>query len=766
MGYEISGNGLEIDESRIRCINLYPRPTNVQEVQRFCGFVNFYRKWVYDFAQTARPLYNLCKKDHKFEWNDNCQDAFEKLKTALITPPVLAFPRFDLDFILTTDASKVSCSGILSNREGRDERPIQYFSRSLNEAQTKYSAIELELLAIIWSVEWFRAYLYGRKFYIYTDHKPLVYLFSNRNMSCRLHRWRLTLMEYNFEVIHREGKANVGPDALSRIKINEKQEEDTKTIFMVKTRSNYDSEETNIDTNMDTYTPGSSKKTYYYIEEKQNIIFNKYEYDQLFYLVNKSNTRMFKRVQHRLKKIIDIMDLKCGEIMKIDNDRCITIIPPVIRENIHLEAAEKTIKTIISYATDKNYENIALNIDLPDPRSYFEFKILLKKLFCLTNIKITLYLNMILELTDIDDINLVLNNYHNTLLGGHASFERMSNNIKRSYHWHNMLSDIKRYVRTCEICQRNKISRHTKQPLIITSIPLTCFETIFIDHVGKINPPVDGKAYILTVICDLSKFAIAIAVPDNGADTTARALVENVFIKYGFPSKIVSDNHRTFTGETMRQITKILKINQVFTSPYTPSSNVVEQLHRTLSNYLRTFIEKNPNKWPDVLSYALWAYNNTVHTSTNYSPFELVYGRNMSLPDTIARSTPAYTYDNYTDELKTNLKTCWNLARENLLKKKEQNKKRYDEENNVKDLELQIGDTVFMRRQVKNHKFEKNYDGPFEVIKITGPNSRSTISTTRRVYFLWRHTIFLSHTPIEKSTSHLTSIHFFTGSEN
>lgn len=161
LGYKISGNGLEIDESRIRCIKLYPRPNNVQEVQRFCGFANFYRKWVFDFAKTARPLYDLCKKDAKFEWSTNCENAFNKLKIALSTPPVLAFPRFDLDFILSTDASKVSCSGILANRDNRDERPIQFFSRSSNQAQTRYSAIELELLAIIWSVEWFRAYLYG-----------------------------------------------------------------------------------------------------------------------------------------------------------------------------------------------------------------------------------------------------------------------------------------------------------------------------------------------------------------------------------------------------------------------------------------------------------------------------------------------------------------------------------------------------------------------------------------------------------------------------
>lgn len=92
---------------------------------------------------------------------------------------------------------------------------------------------------------------------------------------------------------------------------------------------------------MDTYTPGSSKAPYYYIEEKNNIIFNKGDYDQILFLVNKSHTRMFKRIQHRLKKILDITDLKCGEIMNIDAEKSIAIIPSILREKIHLEATQK-----------------------------------------------------------------------------------------------------------------------------------------------------------------------------------------------------------------------------------------------------------------------------------------------------------------------------------------------------------------------------------------------------------------------------------------
>lgn len=718
LGYKISKNGLEIDGDKMKCIKNYPRPKTPQDVMRFCGFTNFYRKWVEDFAKVAKPLYNLCKKDNKFEWTVECEEAFEKLKLALITPPVLAFPRFDLDFVLCTDASIISCSGILANRDGKDERPIQYFSRTLNDAQTRYSTIELELLAIIWSVEWFRSYLFGRKFYIYTDHKPLVFLFNNKNMSARLHRWRLTLMEYQFEVIHREGRSNYGPDALSRV--DTEQDTPNKTVFMVKTRSAGSNIQSPTD---DTYEPGSDKTKFYYIEERNSTIIFDPSFDHIFFLLNKINGRIHKQIQHKLKKIIKLDDMRPGELLLSDENRSFTLIPQFLRTDSQILDMEKTLRLVVTYAEAHNYANIALNIDFSDSRSYFEFKNLIRTYFSPTNIKITLYLNKIIEITDTDDISATLHNYHNTLLGGHASFDRMFNTIRKHYKWNNMASDIKKFVKNCTNCQKNKIYRHNKQPLIITSVPIVCFDTIFMDHVGKINPVINNNAYILTIICDLSKYAIAIAVPDNGAETTAKNLVEKVFLKFGFPSKIVSDNHKSFTGETLKKISKILKINQVFTSPFTPSSNVVERFHKTLNTYFRTFIGQNPNRWPDMLDFATWAYNNTVHSSTNFSPFELVYGRNMELPRSITRATPSYTYDNYADELKNNLAVSWQIATENLIRRKNQNKKYYDQVHKATDLDLQVGDDVFMLKTNREHKFDEVYEGPYKIIEITGPNS-------------------------------------------
>lgn len=162
----------------------------------------------------------LCKKEIPFIWNPGCEKAFNDLKKALSTPPVLIFPNFNETFIVTTDASDFAVGAVISQGNIPYDKPIHYFSRTLSETQTRYSTIEKELLAIVWAIENFRHYLYGRQFLIVTDHKPLTFLLSSKNINNRLHRWKLILMEYNFEIVHKEGALNVVADALSRIEVN------------------------------------------------------------------------------------------------------------------------------------------------------------------------------------------------------------------------------------------------------------------------------------------------------------------------------------------------------------------------------------------------------------------------------------------------------------------------------------------------------------------------------------------------------------------
>ncbi|XP_025156767.1 uncharacterized protein LOC112589074 [Harpegnathos saltator] len=164
----------------------------------------------------AKTLTKLVRKGEKFIWTTAQQNALDTLKEKLTTAPVLKYPNFSQEFIVTTDASDHATEAILSQGPIGRDRPISYASRVLYRAEQNYNTTEKELLAIVWAVKHFRPYLYGTKFKIVTDHKPLTWLFNVTDPGSRLIRWKLKLEEYNYEIIHEPGKANLNADALSR----------------------------------------------------------------------------------------------------------------------------------------------------------------------------------------------------------------------------------------------------------------------------------------------------------------------------------------------------------------------------------------------------------------------------------------------------------------------------------------------------------------------------------------------------------------------
>ena len=161
----------------------------------------------------------LLKKNVPYTWNDKTETAFVTLKLLLTTEPLLQYPDFTRPFVLTTDASNDTVGFILNQGPMGKDLPIAYTSRTLNNDERNYPTIEKELLAIVWRYMYFRQYLYGRKFTVVTDHRPVTWFFSVKDPSSRLLRWRLKLEEYEYEVKYKKGSSNTNADALSRIHV-------------------------------------------------------------------------------------------------------------------------------------------------------------------------------------------------------------------------------------------------------------------------------------------------------------------------------------------------------------------------------------------------------------------------------------------------------------------------------------------------------------------------------------------------------------------
>ena len=213
-GNVFTGAGMIPDDSKVKAVQEWPRPTQVSEVRQFLGLASYYRRYIENFSDIAAPLTHLTQKGVPFIWNKNCEDAFCGLKTRLTQAPVLAYPKLGPEaspFILETDASAVGLGAVLE----QDKRVIAYASRTLTKSEQHYSVIQKECLAIVYALKQFRHYLLGRKFQLVTDHAPLQWL-SAQKMEGMLCRWALAMQEFSFDISYRKGSLNGNADALSR----------------------------------------------------------------------------------------------------------------------------------------------------------------------------------------------------------------------------------------------------------------------------------------------------------------------------------------------------------------------------------------------------------------------------------------------------------------------------------------------------------------------------------------------------------------------
>ncbi|UYV78188.1 hypothetical protein LAZ67_16000412, partial [Cordylochernes scorpioides] len=216
LGHLVDANGIHPDPDKVEAVSKFPRPRNISELKSFLGLCSYYRRFIENFAGKARSLHDLLKTEKQFYWDAAQEKAFEVLKTALISEPVLGHFDESADTHLHTDASGRGIGAVLLQIQGGKERPIAYASRSLTKAENNYSTTEKECLAVVWSISKFRPYLFGRPFTVVTDHHSLCWLVGQKDPSGRLARWALKLQEFDVTVIYKSGRKHKDADCLSR----------------------------------------------------------------------------------------------------------------------------------------------------------------------------------------------------------------------------------------------------------------------------------------------------------------------------------------------------------------------------------------------------------------------------------------------------------------------------------------------------------------------------------------------------------------------
>ncbi|CAJ0599415.1 unnamed protein product [Cylicocyclus nassatus] len=214
--FVLSKDGIKPNPEKTKAIDDYPTPKNPTEIKAFLGMCSFFRRFVHNFAAIAAPLTGLTKKDTPFIWTIECENAMKRLKEALTTAPILVAPRLGLPFVIETDSSGKAVAGVLKQEQDNDLKVIAYASRTLNVHESRYPAIELEALGVVFAVQKFRPYIDGAKCTVITDHAPLKALLHRKDLTGRLAKYQIILQEFDITIMYRPGKANVVCDTLSR----------------------------------------------------------------------------------------------------------------------------------------------------------------------------------------------------------------------------------------------------------------------------------------------------------------------------------------------------------------------------------------------------------------------------------------------------------------------------------------------------------------------------------------------------------------------
>ena len=187
LGFEVSQEGIRTSPEKVKSILDWPRPQSTHDIRSFCGLASYYRKFIRGFSQLAKPLTDLTRDKVVWHWGDAEQNSFLALKAAMATAPVLRFPDFELQFVVTTDASDVAIGAILEQDFGSSLQPIAFWSRKLNSTEIRYSAYERELLGIVWAIGQWKHYFQGpHPIVIQTDHAPLRHLPNQTSANSRV----------------------------------------------------------------------------------------------------------------------------------------------------------------------------------------------------------------------------------------------------------------------------------------------------------------------------------------------------------------------------------------------------------------------------------------------------------------------------------------------------------------------------------------------------------------------------------------------------
>ena len=752
LGHVVSGKGIEPEPSKLEAVKLFAPPRSVKEIRMFIGFVGYYRRFIDKFSAIAKPLNELLRKTVDWHWGVEQQDAFETLRDALITAPILQMPDFTKNFTIRTDASYNGLGACLLQGEGDERMPIAYASRSLKPAETRYTATEIECLGMKWAVNQFRPYVHGRRFTLETDHVALKWLRTVQHNNARLIRTAMELQQYDMDIVHRAGIKMYDADALSRLRTTRDEEtgdERAQVIASVTDQACYygEGDKTAIDhDHCESGEPCEVTDALLFAERckaraaamepleklaeedkqaRQAFVNEKAEFVRPVFVARQAE--VVRQIQEKL----DAMEARPVFPVVGQEDADDADLSEALRDRVRQETKRDTYHgKLFQQLSTKDLNEDELTKRLRGDLNKFVVRdgmlYRLEQMYRggraqAGNVR---YLLWIPESLRPD----VLFACHDHLLsGGHLGIQKTFARLRLRYYWLGMYQSVEDWCKSCPACAARRDPTGVEAPLSMLPVPREPFEMVSVDVLGPfVAAEGSGNKYVL-VYCDhLTRWVETVAFRRNDSAVMARVLVERIMCRHGAPRVLLSDRGRPFLSALAREVYRLLRVKKVSTAAYKPQTNgLVERFNRTLAEMLSKFVNSKHTDWDRYLPYVTFAYNTTVHSSTKYAPFYLLYGRDARLPvDTMLLPVDAHetrTVEEYRAELVEGLRVAHEFSRDALERAKQTAELRRGSGKRVPEFE--VGDEVMVKNPaIQNavgltRKLTNPWSGPFKVLR-------------------------------------------------
>ncbi|KAJ8017967.1 hypothetical protein HOLleu_44301 [Holothuria leucospilota] len=695
LGHVVSSSGIAPNPDNVKVVVEWPTPCSITDVRRFVGVCSYYRRFVQGFSQICTPLFRLTEKGKKFEWRDECELAFTKLKQALTSAPILAYPEEKGTFVLDTDASDFGIGSVLSQqKEGStQETVVAYFSKALSKAEKSYCVTRKELLAVIASVKHFHHYLYGARFIVRTDHGALRWLTNFKNPEGQLARWLETLSTYDFELKHRPGRLHGNADAMSRRPADAPSR---RPCVECKHCDKYDGKDVRVD------SVDLTQGHIFVLGDKGGTSPDEPDSKTEDTASNESNesTSWFQRWTSSQLRELQLNDKDIGPIL-------------LWKEVQHSRPDWEQITT--GSAAMKNYWGQWDRLEVIEGVLYRRFE---------SDTGQHTFLQLLVPKKIQEK---VLDQAHNHKLSGHLLAKKSLARIRERFYWSGYRRHVENWCKSCDDCASRKGPTKkvkSKMKLYGAGHPM---QRCALDIMGPLPMSNRGNRYVLVIADYFTKWTEAYGIPDMEAVTVARILVEEFICRFGVPDEIHTDQGRQFESGLFQHLCRLLDIKKTRTTPFHPQSDgMVERFNRTLECMLSLVVAENQQDWDTWLPYLMMAYRSAEHESTKFSPAEVIFGRRVNLPLCAQlpklpdhHDSPRNSVPKYVKRLEETLYKIHEMAQEYLQKAGTKQKKFHDRR--TSDQVFNKGDFVWLMNSNKKKglspKLRRKWIGPGLILK-------------------------------------------------